>query len=476
MVTKELTAGRVEIAEIEMLCEPVELFEGLVTKDHPFFLDTGIPECHGLGHFSFIGANPFMTISFKNNKAYVNRKGEIEVFEANPFDVLGSVLRNFKVEGDKRGIPFTGGAVGYLSYDLGRYLEKLPHTVVDDQKFPQMYFAFYDKVLAFDHKHNKLFYCRTSFHEKHSDVQEEARQFVRKLFASKKNESSNRRVDASRELKDPVSNFTKDAYLKAVEKALEYILAGDIYQVNLSQRFTTTLLAPPWEIYKKLRVLNRAPMSAYLGFDEISVLSSSPERFLKVQGRKVETKPIKGTRGRGKDEIEDERLKEELLASEKDRAELNMIVDLERNDLGRVCEYGSVKVSKHAIVESYATVHHLVSTVEGVLREGLDIIDLLKASFPGGSITGAPKIRAMEIIDELEPTARSVYTGAIGYIDFNKDADLNIAIRTILLGKEKLSFQVGGGIVADSDPEAEYEETLIKGKAIFETLKKVVQS
>mgnify|MGYP005835534583 CR=1 FL=1 len=472
MVTKELTTGHVEIAELEYAGEPSRLFEGMVTHHYPFFLDTGIPDCHGLGHFSFIGVNPFMTLSFKNDKACINFKGKVSILEANPFDVLARVTRNLKINGERGKIPFTGGAVGYLAYDLGRFLETLPRSVLDDQKFPEMYFAFYDKVLAFDHKDGKFYYCRTSFNEKPPAVKEEAEQFVEALFLNAKRKNLPHHTAYS-DIKEIVSNFKKDDYLRAVEKALEYIMAGDIYQVNLSQRFTTALCAHPWEIYKKLRILNRAPMSAYLGFEEISVLSSSPERFLKVKGRTVETKPIKGTRRRGENKLEDEKLKEELSTSEKDRAELNMIVDLERNDLGRVCEYGSVKVRKHAVVESYATVHHLVSTVEGVLREDLDIFDLLKASFPGGSITGAPKIRAMEIIDELEPTARNLYTGAIGYIDFNGDADFNIAIRTILAGKEKLSFQVGGGIVADSDPEAEYQETLIKGKAIFETLKTI---
>jgi para-aminobenzoate synthetase component 1 len=263
------------------------------------------------------------------------------------------------------------------------------------------------------------------------------------------------------------SGFTREEYLESVRAVKEYILAGDIYQANLSQRFSAPLLEPAWELYGRLRVLNAAPFSAYLNFGDFAVASSSPERFLRVDGRDVETRPIKGTMPRFDDPGRDEASRQALLGSGKDLAELSMIVDLERNDLGRVCEYGSVKVEEHAVLESYATVHHLVSTVTGRLHWGRDLVDLLKATYPGGSITGAPKIRSMEIIDELEPTARSVYTGSIGYVGFDGDCDLNIAIRTMIITGGRVYSQVGGGIVADSDPVSEYEETLHKGKAMF---------
>jgi len=266
------------------------------------------------------------------------------------------------------------------------------------------------------------------------------------------------------------SGFTREAYLEGVRRVKEYILAGDIYQANLSQRFSAPLLEPAWRLYRRLRRLNAAPFSAYMNFGDFAVASSSPERFMEVSGRRVETRPIKGTRPRSDDPAEDRSQREELLSSAKDRAELSMIVDLERNDLGRVCDYGSVRVTEHAVLESYATVHHLVSTVVGELHRGRDIVDLLRATFPGGSITGAPKIRSMEIIDEIEPTARSVYTGGIGYLGFNGRHDLNVAIRTMIIGGGRVRFQVGGGIVADSDPEAEFQETLDKGKAMFEAV------
>ncbi len=265
-------------------------------------------------------------------------------------------------------------------------------------------------------------------------------------------------------------NFTHAAYLEAVAKAREYICAGDIFQVNLSQRFDTAVSLPPYELYKKLRRINPAPFANYFNFDDVSIVGASPERFLKLRGDWVETRPIKGTKPRGKTPAEDKALGESLLHSVKDRAENTMIVDLERNDIGRVCRYGTVKVTEHAILETYPTVFHLTSTVVGQLQKGKDRIDLLKATFPGGSITGAPKVRAMEIIDELEPTRRGVYTGSLGYLSFNGDMDLNIVIRTIVIKNGRAYFQVGGAIVYDSEPESEYIETLDKGRALMKAL------
>jgi para-aminobenzoate synthetase component 1 len=266
------------------------------------------------------------------------------------------------------------------------------------------------------------------------------------------------------------ANFTPEEYIKAVDRVREYIAAGDVFQVNLSQRFEANLKVSPYELFRRLRQVNPAPFASYLNFGEVTIASASPERFLKVQGDLVETRPIKGTRPRGRDLAEDESLAQELLHSIKDKAENVMIVDLERNDLGRVCRYGSIKVTELAILETFPTVFHLTSTVVGRLRQGESNIDLLKATFPGGSITGAPKIRAMEIIDELEPTKRSVYTGSIGYLGFDGDIDLNIVIRTFLIKKDKAYFQVGGGIVYDSNPQAEYIETLDKAKALIQAL------
>jgi para-aminobenzoate synthetase component 1 len=258
--------------------------------------------------------------------------------------------------------------------------------------------------------------------------------------------------------------------LGAVARAREYIGAGDIFEVNLSQRFEADINTPPYELYRRLRNINPAPFASYLNFEGVSIVGASPERFLKIKEDLVETRPIKGTKPRGQTPEKDKALADALLTSKKDRAENIMIVDLERNDLGRVCRYGTVKVTELAILETYPTVFHLTSTVVGRLREEKNRIGLLKASFPGGSITGAPKVRAMEIIDELEPTRRSVYTGSIGYLSFNGDMDINIVIRTFIVKDGRAYFQVGGAIVYDSEPEAEYVETLDKGRALIQAL------
>ena len=271
------------------------------------------------------------------------------------------------------------------------------------------------------------------------------------------------------------SNFTHERYLEAVQKARDYIIAGDIFQVNISQRFEADMPLPPYELYRRLRKINPAPFASYLNFDGVTLVSASPERFLRLSGDRVETRPIKGTRPRGKDPARDEALAQELVNSFKDKAEHVMIVDLERNDIGRVCRFGTVRVSELMALEKYATVFHLTSTVEGRLRPGKNAVDLLKATFPGGSISGAPKVRSIEIIDELEPTRRSVYTGSIGYLSFDGGLDLNIVIRTILVKDGKAYFQVGGAVVYDSDPEAEYVETLDKARALIQALSMVPQ-
>ena len=267
------------------------------------------------------------------------------------------------------------------------------------------------------------------------------------------------------------SNFTKNEFENAVRKVQDYIRKGDIYQANLTQRFKGKTTLSSYELYRDLRRFSPAPFGAFLNFEHSHILSNSPERFIKCVDKKIETRPIKGTRPRGKNREEDLRLQEELRNSEKDRAELLMIVDLERNDIGRISKIGSVKVPELFVIEPYANVNHLVATVVGELEDNKDCIDVIKATFPGGSITGAPKIRSMEIIDELEPTQRNVYTGSIGYIGFNGDMDLNIAIRTIIKQDENIYFQVGGGMTWDSNPEDEYQETLDKAQSIMKALR-----
>ncbi|MBC7230700.1 MAG: aminodeoxychorismate synthase component I [Actinobacteria bacterium] len=454
---------RLEVAELEDAPAMEAVFHRLAAKPYACFLDSSLA-MERLGRYSFIGFDPHLVLTTRGRRCTWWRRGrEVRHSEENPFEALRSALSEFRLEEMPPGLPpFLGGGMGYLAYELGRHIEKLPETAVDDLGLPELCFAFYDRVLAHDYREERTWLAAVH-PEDPGAVLREAR------LALESEPPDYPSPHGAREASF-VSNFTREEYLEAVRRVKEYILAGDIYQANLSQRFRAPLREHPWTLYRRLRRLNAAPFAAYFNMVEGQVLSSSPERFLKGTGRRVETRPIKGTRRRSSDPEEDRRLAEELQASAKDRAELSMIVDLERNDLGRVCEYGSVQVEEHAVIEHYATVHHLVSTVVGELHEGRDVVDLLKASFPGGSITGAPKIRSMEIIDELEPTARSVYTGSIGYLGYNGDFDLNIAIRTVIVKGDAAYFQVGGGIVADSVPEDEYQETLDKGKAIFATL------
>ncbi|KPJ56771.1 MAG: hypothetical protein AMJ42_04975 [Deltaproteobacteria bacterium DG_8] len=452
----------------------VEVCELLHNDPFCFFLDSGV-DCNRLGRYSFLGCDPFLIFKNQGGRNEIRQGNSIELVRGNPFDILKTLLSKYRLITPPDLPPFMGGAVGYFAYDLKHFVEKLPSQSKDDINVPLCFLAFYDTVIIFDHLKGKMWISSTglpeeSEHLKQIRAKTRLEELYRKLSAIKKSNTFPKFTSNKQGLIELKSNFTRDDYIHAILKAKEYIAAGDIYQVNLSQRFSAQISTPPYELYKILRALNPAPFAAYLKFGEGVIISSSPERFLRISGRSVETRPIKGTRPRGKTKVEDERLRCELLESTKDKAELIMIVDLERNDLGRVCEYGTVSVPEIITLEAYATVFHLVSTITGKLKENKDQIDCIKACFPGGSITGAPKIRSMEIIDELEPTQRKIYTGSIGYIGFNQQTDLNIVIRTMLYCGDTVHFQVGGGIVADSDPQLEYEETLHKGKALIEAL------
>jgi len=467
------------IEEIELPLSPPEAFKLLKDNRFSFFLDSGM-DPHKLGRYSFMSSNPFLVVSSRGSEITITRGAEQSSLQGNPFDVLNHFLEVYRLESDSPPVPFIGGAVGYFSYDLCHFIERLPTTAIDDLQLPECYFGFYDLILAFDNQQGKAYIISTGFPEMREP--ERTERAAQRLNEMKDKLAEMPRHDTEAPL-TPVSSpatpaslgggFTHREYVAAVEKARQYIIAGDIFEVNLSQRFEAELSIAPYKLYQRLRQINPAPFACYLGFDEVSVVGASPERFLRVQGDHVETRPIKGTRPRGKTSKEDGTLSQELVSSVKDRAENTMIVDLERNDLGRVCRYGTVKVTELAILEVFPTVFHLTSTVVGRLREGKNGIDLLKATFPGGSITGAPKVRAMEIIDELEPTRRSVYTGNIGYLSFNGDLDLNIVIRTFIIKGGKAYYQVGGAVVYDSDPEAEYQETLDKARALVNAINMV---
>jgi para-aminobenzoate synthetase component 1 len=468
--------NKVLTQKLDIRWEPEKIFPFFLEGEYPFFLDSGFfhPE---IGRYSFMGKDPYMTFKSRKDKITIIKKDNVFQKQGNPIDILDCILNEYKCSPvDASYPPFQSGAVGYLAYDLGWHMEVLPNKAENDIDLPESYFSFYDCVLAYDHLEEKCYLFSTGLPIKGRVAEKRAKDKLKEisaqLYAFIKNPKEIIKVRSTHEIQipEPKSHFTKEEYCKAVQKAKDYISAGDIYQVNMTQRFETKSLVPSWELYCKLRKINPAPFAAYLDLGEGVIVSASPERFIKIDGNFIETRPIKGTRPRKENKEFNEKMKNELLNSEKDRAELVMIVDLERNDLGRVCEFGTVKVEELFRLETYATVFHLVSTIIGKLKPNYGFKEVIKATFPGGSITGAPKIRAMEIIEELEPVKRGIYTGSIGYLNLSGNLDLNIVIRTFIIKDDKTYFQVGGGIVADSEPEKEYQETLDKAKALIMAL------
>lgn len=476
------------IKELPITLPPIKLLEAFKMTPQPFFLDSG--KGYGiLGRYSFMGAFPFLCVSAYSE--YIDLSWlELSRSESIPRDtedslsVLDDLLERFYAD-NPTPFPFVGGAVGFLSYDLKDELEKLPQNASDDLNLPLWRFAWYDGILVYDHElscYHVLSCGMTETGECIPEVAEFRLKRIEQLLKDYVNrETSNnyykKTIDTMSEIPDNASyrqitnSVKKDKYLLDLQKVIDYIYAGDIYQANLTQRFQFPYTEDPITLYQSLHEQNPAPFAAFLPYEDFQILSSSPERFIRIHPEGlIETRPIKGTRPRGNTEREDELLAKELSESVKDRAELTMIIDLERNDLGRICTYGSVQVTDLIRLEKYPTVWHLVSTIVGTLKSELKTSDILKAIFPGGSITGAPKIRAMEIIEELEPYKRGIYTGSIGYIGFDKAWDLNIVIRTLLLQEGQAYFHGGGGIVADSLPEAEYEETLQKVRALVRVL------
>lgn len=447
---------------------PHEVFVNFADEPFALFLDsaTAAPgRDTGLhGRWSFIAIDPFETMS-------------LHVGGAAPFDLLKRKLASLPaIEPDRDTPPFCGGAAGFFGYGLGRTLERLPPEeapfAVDDQRLPDMALGFYDAVLAFDMVAQRTFAVSSGLPEGKPGKRAARAEARLAEIATRLKTAAPALQPAPGASRKIISNFSRDAYERAVARVIGYIHAGDIFQANLSQRFETELGDgdTPYALYLRLRAASPAPFASFFNFGTGAIVSSSPERFLSCREGIVETKPIKGTRPRGATPEEDAQLAAELLASEKDHAENVMIVDLLRNDISRVCTDSSVEVEKLCELESFANVHHLVSTVRGRLRPGMSAADLLAACFPGGSVTGAPKRRAMEIIAELEPTARGPYCGAIGWLGADGSMDSAIAIRTIVVAGRRVTFQAGGGIVADSDPAAEYEETLAKALHMREAL------
>ncbi|MEW6101673.1 MAG: aminodeoxychorismate synthase component I [Candidatus Omnitrophota bacterium] len=435
-----------------------EVYDVFNRQANSFFLDSSL-NSNACGNFSFLGYEPFYILKTKNQS---------------PFKQLRGLLDKYKIPPSKQGVPFFTGAVGYLAYDLGLFSEdSVRKKDKSDLGIPDCYFAFYNNIAIIDHRRKMMHILATGFPEKNKRLggllAEKNFKKIYKLLSGIN--PKNAYCKEARPMQGKVeANFTKDAYILAVKRVKEYIKRGDIYQANLSQQFKTRSDLSAREIYLRLRKASPTQFSAYLDCGDFQILSSSPERFLKVQGKRISTMPMKGTASRSHDKQKDQRLREGLLKSRKDQAELLMIVDLERNDLGRVCSYDSIKVAKLRELEAYKTVYQTTATVEGRLHADKDRIDLLKAAFPGGSVTGCPKIRAMEIIEELEPHRRSIYTGCLGYLSFCGGMDFNILIRTILKKGKEVYFAAGGGIVADSVPIKEYEETIVKSRAMVQVI------
>ncbi len=409
-----------------------------------------------------LGIKPFLIFRGSKKNMSLNLYGKLRYFESDPFDMLGKIIAHFSFDNKNSDFPLVAGLLGYLSYDLKDAIEDLPHTSIDDLSLPHIYFAAPSVLIVQKKDRGDIKIFVPEIDNNKDKVKENLNWF--KSMITKKPPAKGSFKGASLGFR---SDFTKKSYMGAIKKIIEYIASGHVYQVNMSQRFQMDMKGDPFALFKRLYEMNPAPFFAYVNAGDHNIISTSPERFILRNGKKIETRPIKGTRPRKKDPDEDKRMATELENSKKDDAELSMIVDLLRNDMGKVCKQGSVKVTAHKRLEAYENVYHLVSIVEGILDDDKDSKDIIKATFPGGSITGCPKIRAMEIIDELEPSRRHIYTGSIGYISFHDTMDLSIAIRVATILNGKIIFSVGGGIVYDSSPEDEYDETLHKGRSLM---------
>jgi para-aminobenzoate synthetase component I len=451
------------VEELSPIPDSWEIARAFAAWPHLVFFDSS--ERHPqLGRYSFISADPTDWLELRH----------ADIDGGSPFARLQQLLTRRQTATIPDLPPFQGGLAGLFGYGLAHAIERFPRSAIDEFEVPGLAVGVYDWVIAFDHAKNRAWLIA------HSQQRlAEVRRFLGDPGVSRKSDRPAGVVLAREQLAPQfplpghpgiTSNFTRNGYLETIRRAVEYVHAGDCFQVNIAQRLLSPLQESPLELYGRLRERNPAPFAGYFDLGQFAIASASPERFLRVHNGVVESRPIKGTRPRDSNPSDDARWALELAVSAKDRAENVMIVDLVRNDLGRVCEFGTVTVPVVCGVETYRYVHHLVSVVTGRLRENRSPIDLLRATFPGGSVTGAPKVRAMEIISELEPIARGAYCGSLGYIGFDGAMDANILIRTFTAGKGWSAFPVGGGIVADSDPEREYQETLHKAEGMLRAL------
>jgi para-aminobenzoate synthetase component 1 len=495
MTSHRTTSHRVPPRVEELVPAPDPLAVVAQLRDLPYvlFLDSAT-DPQRLGRYSFVTADPPLLVAAKDGSATLLRKGHAvpAALPGDPLLAVRDLLAPFAADPVPGLPPFQGGAAGYVGYDYGAALERLPRPRYDDLDIPDVVLGVYDWVIAWDHQVQRAWLISTGLpvtapgarktraRQRAAAIRQRLRAVAPPAPRAARPERGPAHADARRPAPPvfPVpgqpelhSSYPHEGYLAAVARVREYIIAGDIFQANLSQRLEADYAGDPWSLYRRLRAINPAPFAAYFEAPGLAVVSASPERFIQVGvNGAVETRPIKGTSPRGIGPEHDAHLGRALMESEKDRAENLMIVDLLRNDLSRVCVPGSVRVPELFALEHYSTVHHLVSTVVGHLGPEVDAIGLLRAAFPGGSITGAPKIRAMEIIAELEPSRRGVYCGTVAYVSLTGAADSSIVIRTYLARYGRVYFSAGGGIVADSDPEAEYRETLDKARALIAAL------
>lgn len=467
------------IADVET---PVSAFQKLGGSEDVFLLESA--ESGGkLGRFSFLGSGAQLKISCQSGQVEIKRGESREIRKtSDPLSVVEDILSRYRY-GQPEGLPpFSGGAVGYVSYDAVRHFEEISLSSPDDLSLPEAVFVFTDCVLIFDHFQHKIKVVANAFVEDNlgnlDEAYEEAVGKIEAQISRLRASFSPRPIlkhlssvySETPSLSGVASNFSPSDFMKAVEKAKEYIRAGDILQVVLSQRFSAPTSGSSFDIYRALRTINPSPYMYYLKYGDLELIGSSPEPLVRVRGKEVITRPIAGTRPRGETEREDLQLQQELLKDEKERAEHIMLVDLGRNDLGRVCKMGTVEVDKLMFVEKYSHVMHTVSNVRGELKEGKSVFDVLRAAFPAGTVSGAPKIRAMEIIDELEPTLRGPYAGAVGYFSYSGNLDSCITIRTIVVKDGRAYVQAGAGIVADSVPEKEFQESVRKAQALLKAI------
>jgi para-aminobenzoate synthetase component 1 len=463
--------------EIDPPIDAVSAFERLRAGPLPWLLDSALPSLR-LGRHSFAGCDPYLVVRAWGRRVELECRRAVvpglrpgrRVVEGDPFEVVRSLLPGPPEPEPPDAPPFLGGAVGYLGYELGQQIESLSLPGLDDLGLPDLVLLFVDGVLAFDHECGRLTAWGLGFGDA---ANRRARRAAGALCRRLEQAAAPppRPAARSQPVREPFGWFDASRYAKAVDAALQQIEAGNVYQTCLTHRMERDYRGDAWRLYRALRRINPAPFASFFELPEVVIVGSSPERFLRLTpGGDAESRPIKGTRPRGRHPAEDGALRRELETSAKDRAENLMIVDLVRNDLGRVCEIGSIEVPELMAIEPHASVFQMVSTVRGRLRPGRDAIDLVRATFPPGSMTGAPKIAAMEILGRLEPVRRGIYSGAIGYFDARGGADLCVVIRTILLREGRAYVHAGGGIVADSDPQAEWRETLDKARPLLAAL------